>query len=101
MIVDLAAEQGGNCAGTEPGRTVKVGGVSIIGATNLPSEIPANSSQMYSKNLVTFLQHLVSDGELVLDLEDAITSGALLTHEGKIVNEAARTRAEADSGGPH
>ena len=80
---------------------MKVGGVSIIGATNLPSEIPANSSQMYSKNLVTFLQHLVSDGELVLDLEDAITSGALLTHEGKIVNEAARTRAEADSGGPH
>ena len=101
VIVDLAAEQGGNCAGTEPDRTVKVGGVSIIGATNLPSEIPANSSQMYAKNLVTFLKHLVSDGQLVLDLEDAITSGALLTHEGKIVNEAARTRAEAESGGNH
>ncbi|MDH3211169.1 MAG: Re/Si-specific NAD(P)(+) transhydrogenase subunit alpha [Myxococcales bacterium] len=99
VIVDLAAEQGGNCAGTQPDRTVSVGGVSIIGATNLPSEIPANSSQMYAKVVVTFLKHLMSDGQLVLDLEDEITSGALLTHEGKIVNEAVRARAEGDPGG--
>jgi NAD(P) transhydrogenase subunit alpha len=99
VVVDLAAEQGGNCAGTEPDQTVTVGNVSIIGATNLAGEIPANSSQMYAKNLVTFLKHLVSEGQLVLDLEDEITRGALLTHEGKIANEAVRQRAEADRGG--
>ena len=79
---------------------MKVGGVSIIGATNLPSEIPANSSQMYAKNLVTFIKHLAPEGQLVLDLEDEITSGALLTHEGKHrERDAVRTRAEAESGG--
>jgi NAD(P) transhydrogenase subunit alpha len=99
VIVDLAAEQGGNCAGTVADQTVSVGGVSIIGATNLAGEIPANASQMYAKNLVTFLKHLVSEGQLVLDLEDEITRGALLTHEGKIANESVRERAEADRGG--
>ena len=93
VIVDLAAEKGGNCECTEPGTSV-VHNVTIIGATNLPSEIPANASQMYAKNLTTFVAHLVKDGDLVLDLEDEITSGALLTHEGKITNEAARARAE-------
>jgi NAD(P) transhydrogenase subunit alpha len=97
VIVDLAAENGGNCACTEANRTVEVAGVSIIGATNLPSDIPANASQMYAKNLTTFLRHLVTDGALVLDLEDEITKGALLTHQGKITNDAVRTRAESAS----
>ncbi len=95
VIVDLAAEQGGNCACTEPDRTVQVEGVSIIGVTNAASEVPANASQMYAKNISTFLAHLTRDGELVLDLEDEITRGALLTHEGEIVNRAARERADA------
>jgi NAD(P) transhydrogenase subunit alpha len=97
VIVDLAAENGGNCACTEADRTVEVNGVSIIGATNLPSDIPANASQMYGKNLTTFLRHLIDDGALVLDLEDEITSGALLTHQGKITNDAVRERAESAS----
>ena len=94
VIVDLAAESGGNCALTEPDRNVTVDGVLIISATNLPSEIPANSSQLYARNLTTFLMHLTNEGELVLDLEDEITSGTMLTHDGKITNEAARKRAE-------
>jgi len=95
VIVDLAAEQGGNCECTTPGTSV-VHGVTIIGATNLPSDIPANASQMYAKNLTTFVSHLVKEGKLELDLEDEITSGAMLTHEGKITNEAARSRVEGE-----
>jgi NAD(P) transhydrogenase subunit alpha len=94
VIVDLAAEKGGNCACTQPDQDVVVHGVTIIGRTNLPSEIPANASQMYSKNVVTFLKHLAPEGELVLDFEDEITQGALLTHDGAIANEAARALAE-------
>jgi len=97
VIVDLAAERGGNCACTVPDHDVVVHGVTIIGRTNLPSEIPANASQMYTKNVVTFLKHLAPEGELVLDLEDEITRGAMLTHAGEITNEAARALAEGDS----
>jgi NAD(P) transhydrogenase subunit alpha len=92
VIVDLAAEKGGNCELTRPDETAAVHGVTIIGSTNLPSEIPANASQMYAKNLTTFLKHLAPEDELVLDLEDEITAGAMLTHDGKIVNEAVRAR---------
>ena len=95
VIVDLAAEQGGNCECTTPGESV-AHGVTILGATNLPSQIPANASQMYAKNLTTFVAHLVKEGKLELDLEDEITSGAMLTHEGKITNEAARSRVEGE-----
>jgi NAD(P) transhydrogenase subunit alpha len=98
VIVDLAAEKGGNCACTEPDRDIVAHGVTIIGRTNLPSEIPANASQMYTKNVVTFLKHLAPEGELVLDLEDEITRGAMLTHEGAITNEAARALAEGAKG---
>ena len=93
VIVDLAAEQGGNCECTQPGESV-AHNVTILGATNLPAEIPANASQMYAKNLTTFIAHLVKEGELVLDLEDEITRGAMLTHDGRITNAAARSRAE-------
>ena len=94
VIVDLAAEKGGNCPLTTADQTTVVHGVTLIGSTNLPSEIPANASQMYAKNLVTFLKHLAPEGALVFDMEDEITSGAMLTREGKITNEAVRTRAE-------
>ena len=94
VIVDLAAEKGGNCALTEPGRQIVMHGVTLVGYTELASEVPGNASQLYAKNLTTFIRHLAPEGELVLDLDDEITSGALLTHEGKIVNEAVRARAE-------
>jgi len=93
VIVDLAAEKGGNCACTEADREVVVQGVRILGPTNLPSDLAFNASQMYAKNLVTFLLHLLRDGKIELDLEDEITRGALLTHQGEIANEAVRSRA--------
>jgi NAD(P) transhydrogenase subunit alpha len=95
VIVDLAAEKGGNCACTEADRPVLAHGVRILGPTNLPSDLATNASQMYARNLVTLLLHLVRDGRIALDLEDEITRGALLTHEGAITNEAVRARAAA------
>lgn len=96
VIVDLAAEQQGNCECTDPDKEVVVHGVRIIPGANLPSDIPANASQMYAKNVVTFLKHLAPEGELVLDLEDEISSGAMLTHQGQITNE--RVKGLADGG---
>jgi NAD(P) transhydrogenase subunit alpha len=101
VIVDLAAEKGGNCAVTQPDRDVTVHGVTVIGHTNLPAEIPANASQMYAKNVVTFLKHLVSEGRIELDLEDEITRGALLTHQGRVENDAVKSRLETPSEGAH
>jgi NAD(P) transhydrogenase subunit alpha len=92
VIVDLAAEKGGNCACTEADREVEVQGVRILGPTNLPSDLAFNASQMYAKNLGTFLLHLLKDGKIELDLEDEITRGALLSHQGEIANEAVRSR---------
>jgi NAD(P) transhydrogenase subunit alpha len=94
VIVDLAAELGGNCACTDPEREVVVHNVRIIPGNNLPSDIPANASQMYAKNLTTFIKHLAPEGELVLDLEDEITSGAMLAHKGAITNERVKALVE-------
>jgi len=94
VIVDLAAESGGNCALTQAGRDVEAHGVRILGPTNLPGDVPANASQMYSKNLTTFLGHLMDDARIELDLNDEITGGAMLTHAGEIVNERARALAQ-------
>jgi len=93
VIVDLAAESGGNCALSEPDREVRAHGVTILGPTNLPSDVPANASQMYSKNVTAFLGHLMSGGRIELDLEDEITRAALLTHQGQIANERVRALA--------
>ena len=86
VIVDLAAERGGNCELTEPGKTVEHKGVKIIGPLNIPATIPYHASQMFAKNALTFLQHLIEDGELKLDLDDEITAGTLVTHQGKVVH---------------
>jgi NAD(P) transhydrogenase subunit alpha len=86
VIVDLAAERGGNCALTKPGETVDHHGVLILGPMNLPSEAPAHASQLYSKNVATFLAHLVKDGALRLDEADEIVSGTLVSRGGKVVH---------------
>lgn len=96
VIVDLAAEKGGNCELTEADKDIVVNGVTIIGHTNLPSEVPAHASQMYSKNLTTFLDHLLDDGKLVIDREDEITSGTLVSYQGEVVSEMIRSRLEAN-----
>jgi len=86
VIIDLAAERGGNCELTKPGEVVNHNGVTILGPLNIPTSIPYHASQMYSKNIVTFLTHLIEEGELKLDMEDEITVGTLITMDGKVVN---------------
>ena len=87
VIVDLAAESGGNCACSEAGRNVTSHGTTIIGLTNLPGTVPVNTSQMYAKNLLNLVKHLVKDGELKLDFADDITNSACVTHAGEIRNQ--------------
>ena len=88
VIVDMAAEAGGNCELTEPGREVVKDGVTIIGLTNLPATVPTHATQMYAKNVQTLVDHLVRDGQLTLDFDDEITKGATITHAGTVVHEA-------------
>jgi len=88
VIVDMAAEMGGNVEGTEPGKEVVRHGVKIIGLTNLPATMPGSATQMYAKNIQTLIKHLVKDGEVIVDLDDEITRGATITHGGKVVHEA-------------
>ncbi len=90
VIVDLAAERGGNCELTRPDETVDRNGVTIIGTTNLPSTVPYHASQLYSKNVTTFLLHLVKDGKLQLDPADEITKETLVCHEGQVVHPRVR-----------
>ena len=85
VLVDLAAERGGNCELTRPGETVVHQGVTILGPANLPSEVPYHASQMYAKNASNFLLHLAKGGQLKLDLEDEIIRETLVTHGGKVV----------------
>ena len=96
VIVDLSAERGGNCELTVPGETVEKHGVRIVGAMNLPSEVPHDASQMYSKNVANFLNLLIKDGEFHIDLEDDIVRETLLLREGELVSERIR---ELVSGG--
>jgi NAD(P) transhydrogenase subunit alpha len=84
VIVDLAAEQGGNCALTEPGQEVVRHGVVIVGPVNLPSTLPFHASQMYARTVTSFLLHLVKNGQLHLDLNDELIRGPLVTHEGEM-----------------
>ena len=85
VIVDLAAERGGNCELTKPGETVVAHGVTIQGPENLPSTVPYHASQMYAKNVATFLLHLVKKGELTLDMNDEITKETMMTQNGEVV----------------
>jgi NAD(P) transhydrogenase subunit alpha len=90
VIVDLAAEQGGNCALTEPGQEVTKHGVLLCGPLNLPSSVPFHASQMVARTVTNYLLHLVKDGRLRLDLSDELTRGPLVTHQGEILHEAVK-----------
>jgi H+-translocating NAD(P) transhydrogenase subunit alpha len=90
VIVDLAAERGGNCELTRPDEIVVEHGVTIVGIINLSSSVPYHASQMYAKNLTNFLLHIVKNGALQLNLEDEITRSTLLTHQGEVVNPRVR-----------
>ena len=95
VIVDLAAEAGGNCELTAPGETVVREGVTIAGPLNLPSTLSEHSSQLYSRNVQALLELIVPEGSVVLDFEDEIIAGSCITRDGEIVNERAREAATA------
>ena len=86
VIIDLAAEMGGNCTQTVPGETVVRNDVTIMGPLNLPSEMATHASMMYAKNITALLDHLAPKGELTLDMEDAITRGVVITHNGEVLH---------------
>jgi H+-translocating NAD(P) transhydrogenase subunit alpha len=97
VIIDLAAETGGNCELSEPGRTVEENGVKVIGPANLPSQMARDASALYAKNLQNLVDLLITDeGDLNVDTDDEVVAGCCLTKGGEIVNERAR---EAASGG--
>jgi H+-translocating NAD(P) transhydrogenase subunit alpha len=90
VIVDLAAERGGNCELTRVGETVDVNGVSIVGTINLASTVPYHASQMYARNVTTFLTYMVKEGKLQLNLQDEIIRETMVTRGGEIVNARVR-----------
>jgi proton-translocating NAD(P)+ transhydrogenase subunit alpha len=90
VIVDVAAEQGGNCELTRPGETVTRGAVSILGPLNLPSTVPQHASQLYGRNMATFLALIVAGGELKIDLADEIVRETLVTRDGEVVHPRVR-----------
>jgi NAD(P) transhydrogenase subunit alpha len=90
VIVDLAAERGGNCELTRPEETIVAHGVTIVGSINLAGTIPHHASQMYAKNLTTFLTYLVRDGKLQLNMQDEIVRDTLVTHGGEVANARLR-----------
>ncbi len=90
VIVDLAAEAGGNCENTEPGTEVVKHDVIIHGPLNLPSTMPVHATQMYSRNISNLVGHLIKDRELALDFEDQIIQGCCITFDGKVVSDAVR-----------
>lgn len=96
VIIDLAAESGGNCTLTKPGETVEHNGVIIYGPLNVPSQVPVHASEMYAKNLFNFLLPMFKEGEFDLDFEDEVIIGALLTHEGEIRHEPTREQLEGE-----
>lgn len=98
VIVDLAADMGGNCELTKAGETVVEYGVTIIGPRNLPSSMPTHASLMYSRNMSNFINHLLQDGEVAIDMDDEITKHCLITHEGTVVHEAAAAAMQGGSG---
>ena len=86
IIVDLAAEQGGNCELTRADRPTVHNGITLLGPTNLAASVPYHASQMYAKNITTFLLHLVKDGQLQIDMDDQITRDTLISRDGSVVH---------------
>lgn len=87
VVLDMAVEFGGNCEVSENGKTMKKHGVTIIGEPNLPSLVPTHASEMYSKNILSLIQHIGKEGKIELKLEDEIVKGCLLTRNGEVIND--------------
>ena len=96
VIVDLAAENGGNCEDTVAGEVTTKNGVIIDGTLNLPSTMQVHSSQLYAKNISTFISHMTKDGILEINMEDEIVAGSIFTHQGKITHEPTQQAVNKD-----
>ncbi len=96
VIVDLAAERGGNCGLSQPDQTIVKHGVTIMGPTNLAAEIPYHASQMYAKNVLTFLLNMTKDGQPRIDLDDEVIRETLVTQDGQLVHERMRSLLELE-----
>src|SRR5580692_7123859 len=96
VIVDIAAEQGGNCELTRAGETILHGGVKIVGPVNLAASLPYHASEMYSRNLFNLLKPALAKGDLAIDWKDEVFAGCVLTHDGQIKHEATRKTMEAE-----
>jgi H+-translocating NAD(P) transhydrogenase subunit alpha len=90
VVVDLAAESGGNVEGAEPGRDLPVGGATLVGMRDAASALPVDASRLYAKNLTNLLALLMKDGRLVVDLDDEVLAGACVTHDGRVRHEPTR-----------
>jgi NAD(P) transhydrogenase subunit alpha len=90
VIVDLAAEQGGNCSCTVPGETIQKHGVTVMGPVNLPASVPYHASQLYSKNVTSFLSVIMKDGTVDTECRDEIACNSMLTTGGQVVHEGVR-----------
>ncbi len=99
VIVDLAAEQGGNCELTVPGQEVVQHGVLIVGAINLPSTVAYHASQLYARTVTNYLHHLLKEGRVHLDLSDELTRGPLVTYQGEIVHEVVKANMASSAKG--
>ncbi len=95
VVIDMAADQGGNCEGSAPGEMVVRHGVRIYGPVNLPASVPVHASQLYSKNILSLLMLMVKEGELVLNFEDDIIAGACMCHGGEVRNDRVNGLIEA------
>jgi len=94
VIIDLAAEGGGNCEVTQPGQKVEHQGVLVYGPLNVPSELPVNASEMYARNLLNFFTPMIKDGEFTPDWNDEVIAGSLLTRDGQIMHAPTRAQVE-------
>ena len=96
VIIDLAAENGGNCQDTVAGEVKNIKGVTIDGTLNFPSTMQVHSSQLYAKNISTFISHMTKEGAIEIDMEDEIISGSIFTHQGKITHEPTQQAVKKD-----
>ena len=95
VVVDLAAERGGNVEPSRPDEVVMAHGVTVLGPTNLPSTVPYHASRMYARNVSALLLHLVRDGAVAINPDDEIAAGTLVSRDGEVVHPHVRKRLDA------